>query len=109
MNITIHDEIQNLRTEINNIEIINPSTGNVSKDSPYHTSHSDFMYQRNDTNNYNRRSYIIQNQHFTYQRKGSTNELELMMQTLQQQVNEMQIQTNSLSSGGGGDPDTGTM
>ena len=62
------------------------------------------MYQKNNTNNDNRRSYIIQNQYFTYQRKGNTNELELVVQTLQQQVNEMQIQINNLSSGGG-DPD----
>ena len=67
------------------------------------------MYQRNNTKNDNRRSYIMQNQYFTYQRKGNTNELGIMMQTLQQQVNEMQIQINNLSSCGGGGPDIGTM
>ena len=51
---TIDNEIQNLQTEINNIEITNPQ--NVSKESHYHTSHIDFMYQRNNTKNYNRRS-----------------------------------------------------
>ena len=66
------------------------------------------MYQRNNTNNDNRRPYNIQNHYFTYQRKGNTNELELMMQTLQQQVCEMQIQINNLSSGGGGG-EIGTM
>ena len=41
--------MQTLQTEINNIEIVNPSTQNVSKDLHYHTSHTDFMYQRNTT------------------------------------------------------------
>ena len=41
VNTTINNEIQTLQTEINNIEI-NPGTGNVSKESHYHTSHTDF-------------------------------------------------------------------
>ena len=49
------------------------------------------MYQGNNTNNDNRRSYIIRNQYFTYQRTYNTIELEPMIQTLQQ-VNEMRIQ-----------------
>ena len=49
----MNSEVQNLQTVINNIEIINPSTGDVSKNLPYHTSHTDFMYQRNTTNNEN--------------------------------------------------------
>ena len=71
---------------------------NVSKESHHHTSHTDFMYQRNNTKNDNRRSYIIQNHYFTYQRKYNTHDLELMIQSLQQQVNEMQIQIKSLGS-----------
>ena len=71
INATINSEIQNLQTEIINIEIINPTTGNVSKNIPYHTSHADFMYQRNITNNDNRRQFVIQNQYFTYQRKSN--------------------------------------
>ena len=55
---TINNEKQNLQTEINNIEIPNPQ--NVSKESHYHTSHTDFMYQRNTTNNYNRKQSVIQ-------------------------------------------------
>ena len=69
MNTTLNNEIQNVQTEINNIEIINPQ--NVSKESHYHASHTDFMYQRNTTNNDNRRQFIIQNHYFTYQRKGN--------------------------------------
>ena len=46
INNTINTEIQNLQTEINNIEITNPGTGNVSKQSHYHTSHTNFMFQK---------------------------------------------------------------
>ena len=69
------------------------------------------MYQITNHNYDNRRQFVIQNHGFTYQRKYNTNNLELMIQTLQQQVNQMQTQINSLSSDGGGgeDPDIGTM
>ena len=40
-NTTIHNEISNIQTEMNNIEIANPH--NVSKNLSYHTSHTDFM------------------------------------------------------------------
>ena len=93
-NIT-NDEIQNLQTEINNIGIINPSTGNVSNNLPYHTSHIGFMYQRNTTNNDNRRQFIIQNHYFTYQRKGNH---ELQVQALSLIVAGLQNQINNLSS-----------
>ena len=43
VNNTINTEIQNLQTEINNIEISNPGTGDIGKESHYHTSHTDFM------------------------------------------------------------------
>ena len=69
INNTINNEIQTIQTEINNIEIANPQ--NVSKNLSYHTSHTDFMYQRNTTNNDNRRQFVIQNHYFTYQRKGN--------------------------------------
>ena len=56
INHTINNEIQNIQTDINNTEITNPQ--NVSKYLHYHTSHTDFMYQRN-TNNYdNRRQFV---------------------------------------------------
>ena len=109
-NNTTNTEIQNLQTEINNIEIINPSTQNVSKQNHYHTSNTDFMYQRNTTNNYNRRQFVIQNHYFTFQRKGNN---ELAVQALNIIVADLQTQINNLNSGsggGGGDPDgIGTM
>ena len=68
INTTINSEIQNLQTEIDNIEITNPTTGNVSKNLSYHTGHTDFMYQRNTTNNDNRRQFVTQN-HFYISKK----------------------------------------
>ena len=96
MNNTINNEIQNLQTEISNIEITNPSTQNVSKVSHYHTGHTDFMYQRNNAKNDNRKNIVQQNHYFTYQRRYNTNNLELMVQTLQLQINDMQTQINSM-------------
>ena len=107
INTTINNEMQNLQTEINNIEIINPSTANVSKELHYNTSRTDFMYQRNNTNNGSRRSYIIQNHYFTYQRKGNH---ELQTQALNPIVADLQNQIYNLSSGGsGGGGGVGTM
>ena len=106
LNNIINDEISNIQTEINNVEITNPQ--NVSKNLSYHTSHTDFMYQRNTTNNDNRRQFVIQNHYFTYQRKGND---ELQIQALNAIVADLQNQINNLSSGGrgGGDPNIGTM
>ena len=109
INNTTNNEIQTLQTEINNIDI-NPGTGNVSKESHYHTSHTDFMYQKNTTNNDNRRQFVIQNHYFTYQRKGNNGlaiqALNIIVADLQNQINNI----NSGSGGGGGDPDgIGTM
>ena len=98
LNATINTEIQNLQNEINNIEIINPSTGDVSKNLSYHTNHTDFLYQRNNTKNENRRHFVIQSQYFTYQRKGNH---ELQVQALNLIVAGLQNQNNNLSSGGG--------
>ena len=62
------------------------------------------MYQRNTTNNDNRRQFVIQNHYFTYQRKGNH---ELQIQALDIIVNDLQNQLYNLSSSpdGGGDPD----
>ena len=98
INNTINNEIQTLQTDINNIEIINPSTQNISKDLHYHTSHTDFMFKRNATNNDNRRSYIIQQNHFTFQRQYNTNHLDLQIQFMQLQIEQIQAQINSMSS-----------
>ena len=40
---TINNEIQNLQTEIGNIGITNPTTGDVSKNLSYHTSHTGYV------------------------------------------------------------------
>ena len=85
----INNEIQILQTEINNIEILNPTTGDVSKNLSYHTGHTDFMYQRSTTNNDNGRHFVIQNQYFTYQRKGNH---ELQIQALNVIVADLQNQ-----------------
>ena len=68
------------------------------------------MYQRNITNNSNRRQFVIQNHYFTYQRKGNH---ELAIQALNIIVTDLQNQISNLSSGNGGGgsegPDIGTM
>ena len=67
------------------------------------------MYQRNTTNNDNRRQFVIQNHYFTYQRKGNH---ELQVQALDIIVAGLQNQINNLPSGGSGDGgggDIGTM
>ena len=92
---TINNEIQTLQAEINNIENT-PGTRNVSKQNHYHTSNTDFLYQRNTTNNDNRRQFVIQNHYFTYQRKGNN---ELAIQALNIIVADLQNQINNLSSG----------
>ena len=97
INTTINSEIQNLQTEINNIDITNPQ--NVSKNLSFHTSHTDFMYQANTTNNDNRRQFVIQNHYPTYQRKCNH---ELQIQALNTIIADLQNQINNLSSGGGG-------
>ena len=56
------------------------------------------MYQRNNTKNDNRRSYITQQNHFTVQRQYNTNHLDLQIQMMQLQIEQMQAQINSMSS-----------
>ena len=53
------------------------------------------MYQRNTTNNGNRRSYVLQQNYFTYQRKCNN---ELAIQALNIIVADLQNQINNLSS-----------
>ena len=106
INATINNEMQNLQAEIDNIEVINPTTGDVSKNLPYHTSHTDFTYQRNIANNGNRRQFVIQNHYFTYQRKSNH---ELQFQALNTIVADLQNQIDNLSSGGGGSGGGGEM
>ena len=103
-NNTINNDIQTLQTEITNIEN-NPGTGNASKQNHYHTSNTDFMYQRNTTNNGNRRQFVIQNHYFTFKRKGNN---ELAIQALNIIVNGLQAQINNLSTNSGGSGDGGS-
>ena len=112
INNTINNEIANIQTEINNIEITNPQ--NVSKQNHYHTSNTDFLYQRNTTNNDNRKHIVLQNHYFTFQRQYNTNHLDLQIQFMQLQIEQMQQQINNLSSNNpppdNNDPDgIGTM
>jgi hypothetical protein len=95
INSTLTNEISNIQTEIENLEV--NTQQNVSKNLSFHTSHTDFMYQRNNTNhNYdNRRYYVTQQNYFTYQRKGSSVELQLQIQNLQSQINNLQTQINN--------------
>ena len=105
INNTVNDGISNIQTEIDNIEITKQQ--NVSKDLHYHTSHTDFMYQRNSTENDSRRSFITQQNYFTFQRKGNQ---ELQIQALSIIVSDLQTQIdNIIGSPGGNDPDVGTM
>ena len=90
----LNTRVEKIQTEIDNIGN-NPGTGDVSKESHYHTSHTDFMYQRNTTNNDNRRQFVIQNHYFTFQRKGNN---ELAIQALNILVADLQTQINNLSS-----------
>ena len=78
--------MQNLQTEINNMKISNPPTGDVSKNLSYHTSHADFLYQRNTINNGNRKHIVLQNHYFTFQRQYNTNHLDLQIQFMQLQI-----------------------
>ena len=68
------------------------------------------MYQRNTTNNDNRRLFIIQNHYFTYQRKGNH---ELQIQALNHTVADLQNQINNINTGSSGsdphEPEIGTM
>ena len=68
------------------------------------------MYQRNTTNNDNRRQIVTQNHYFTYQRKSNH---ELAIQAFNITATDLQNQIDNSSSGNGGggseDPDIGTM
>ena len=57
------------------------------------------MYQRNTTNNDNRRQFVIQHHYFTYQRKGNH---ELQIQALNTIVADLQNQIHNLGSGSSG-------
>ena len=68
------------------------------------------MYQRNTTNNDNRRQFAIQNHYFTYQRNGNH---ELAIQALHLIVADLQNQIHNINTGPSGsdpnEPEIGTM
>ena len=109
INNTVNDEIANIQTEINNLEVNTPQT--VNNNLPYHTNHTGFMYQRNNTShNYdNRRQFALQQHYFTYQRKGNQ---ELQIKLLNDIVAGLHNQINNITSGSGGsdpnEPEVGT-
>ena len=70
----------------------------MSKESHYHTSNTDYLYQKNTTNNDKRKYIVHQNHYFTFQRQYNTNNLELMIQTMQSQIEQMQAQIDNLTS-----------
>ena len=99
INDNITNEINSIQYYINNI---NPE---VNKTLSYHTNHTDFMYQKFNTNNNfdNRRKFTIQNNYFTYQRRIThTDEYDLRIALLEATVMNLQTQINNLPLGGGG-------
>ena len=78
----------------------------------YHNNDTDYTFQRNNTiHQYdNRRTFITQQNYFTYQRKGSQ---ELQTQLLNNIAAELQNQINNFTPGSGGsdpnEPEIGTM
>ena len=93
-----------IQTEINNLDIPNQGKPHVNRDLNYHNKYTDYTFQRNHTiQKYdNRRTFITQQNYFTYQRKGNQ---ELQIQLLNNIVADLQNQINNFTSGpGGGDP-----
>ena len=77
----------------------------------YHNKYTYYTFQRNNTiHKYdNRRTCIIQNQFFTYQRKGNQG---LQIQSLNSIVADLQNQTNNITANNPPDndePEIGTM
>ena len=70
-----------IQTEINTLETPNQGNLNVNKELYHHKNYAAYTFQRNNTiHKYdNRRTFIIQNHLFTYQRKGNQ---ELQIQLL---------------------------
>ena len=77
----------------------------------YHNIYTEYTFQRNNTiHKYdNRRTFVIQNHLFAYQRKGSQ---ELQIQLLNNIVAELQHQINDITANNPPDndePEIGTM
>ena len=89
----------NIQTETNNSEIPNQGDLHVNKEPYYNTTHTDYTFQRNNTiHKYdNRRSFILQRNYFTYQRKGNH---ELQIQALNNIIAGLQNQINNFTFAG---------
>ena len=112
----LHNNMTNIsntiRTEINNADIPNQGEINANKELYCQNNYTDYTFQRNSTihKHDNRRTFIIQQNCFTYQRKGNQ---ELQIQVLNNILADLQNQINSITSGSGGsdpkEPEIGTM
>ena len=91
--------INNIQTEIDNLEMFNQGGLNVNKELYYNTTQTDYTFQRNSTiNKYdNRRNFILHNDHITYQRKCNQ---ELQIQALSDIVADLQNQIYNFTFAG---------
>ena len=91
----IDNDIDNIQTEINNLEITNQQ--HISKELNHNTTHTHYTFQRNNTiHTYgNRISFITQQHYFTYQRKPNQ---ELQIQLSNTIVADLQNQTNNINT-----------
>ena len=73
LQINITSAHSNIQTEIYDLEIPNQGDVNVNNDLYYHSNYTEYTFQRNSTiHNYgSRRTFGIQQNRFTYQRKGN--------------------------------------
>ena len=88
----------NIQTEINDLEI--PNQGDFfHQELYYNTTHTEYTFQRNNTmhKHGNRRTFILQQNYFTYQRTGNQ---ELQIQTLNNIVAELQNQNDNFTFAG---------
>ena len=89
-----------IQTEIDSLEILNQVDLNVNNELYYTTTHTDYTFQRHDTiHTYdNRRSCLLQQSYFTYQRNGDQ---ELQIQASNNIVAGLQNQNNNFTFAGG--------
>lgn len=84
-----------IQNETNNLELPNQGIVNASKQLCHRNSFADYIFQRNNTiHTYgNRRTFIILQQHFTYQIKGHA---ELQIQFLNIVIADLQNKHNKI-------------
>ena len=98
-------------TYINNLGIPNQGNLNVNNDLDYRINYTDYTFRRNNAiHKYdNRRTFIVQNHFFAYQRKGNQ---ELQIQLLSKIVAYLQNQISNITANNPPDndePEIGTM